>query len=193
MANTNAPVDKNSLAYCTRQVNAARTTVLLLMVLTLANIVLFMVDTDTYLPFCVFVPYYLTAVFMGIDNGFADGEWVIGDFTIVALVITAVVLALYLLCWLLSKKKHGFLTAALVLYIVDTLGVLAVALVIVEDLSVFIFDFVAHGIVIYELVCGVTGAKKMKKLELEAQHPVETEGAWQQTEQDPWDKQDAEQ
>ena len=48
----------------------------------------------------------------------------------VALVIGVILIAVFSLCWLLSKKKVGWMIAALVLFILDTLYLLSMGLAI---------------------------------------------------------------
>lgn len=150
MAKNNTPVDKNSREYLLRQVANGRYSLLLIVILTVVNLIMTILDTNTYFLFSASVPYYLVFVGMGIENGFVDGAWnVKGTLTYTGLVIALVIVAVYLLCWLLSKKRAGWLTAALVLFIVDT-----VALV----------DFLLHIWAIVELVLAVRGSRKLRAL-----------------------------
>lgn len=112
MARNNTPVDKNSREYLLRQVANGRYSLLLIVILTVVNLIMTILDTNTYFLFSASVPYYLVFVGMGIENGFVDGAWnVKGTLTYTGLVIALVIVAVYLLCWLLSKKRAGWLTA----------------------------------------------------------------------------------
>ena len=127
MARNNTPVDKNSREYLLRQVANGRYSLLLIVILTVVNLIMTILDTNTYFLFSASVPYYLVFVGMGIENGFVDGAWnVKGTLTYTGLVIALVIVAVYLLCWLLSKKRAGWLTAALVLFIVDTVALVVI-------------------------------------------------------------------
>ena len=100
-----------------RAISSGRTSLLMILILTVVNLLFTILDLDQYFLFSASVPYYLTMLGKGMDNGFLDGAWDInGTYTITGLVISAVILAVYLLCWLMSKKKTGWLTAALVLF-----------------------------------------------------------------------------
>lgn len=113
MAKNNTPVDKNSREYLLRQVANGRYSLLLIVILTVVNLIMTILDTNTYFLFSASVPYYLVFMGMGIENGFVDGAWnVKGTLTYTGLVIALVIVAVYLLCWLLSKKRAGWLTAA---------------------------------------------------------------------------------
>ena len=115
------PVDKNSPEYLLKQIAGGRYSLLLILIFTVVNLVLLLVDSDRYFLFSASVPYYFTAFGIGMDSALSGG---IGTFTITALVISLLILAVYLLCWILSKKRTGWLTAALVLFCVDTVGLL---------------------------------------------------------------------
>ena len=81
-------------------------------------------------------------------------------FTITALVISLLILAVYLLCWILSKKRTGWLTAALVLFCVDTVGLLFLSYIFETS---NLLDFLLHAWAIYSLANGVYCAGKLKK------------------------------
>ena len=81
---------------------------------------LLLIEADRYFVFSASIPYYLTAFAMGMDSVFSSG---IGTYTIIAIVISVIVVGIYLLCWALGEKKPGWLTAALVLFIHCFIGV----------------------------------------------------------------------
>ncbi len=114
-------VDKNSPEYWTKMIAGGRASLLLIVVLTVVNIVLLLVEADRYFVFSASIPYYLTAFGMGMDSAFSSG---IGTYTIIAVIFSVIVVGIYLLCWALCKKKTGWLIAALVLFSLDTVGLL---------------------------------------------------------------------
>ena len=125
-------VDKNSREYLENKMKSARHSLLLVIIFTIVNLVLLLADGNTYFLFSASVPFYLTVFGMGMD-----AEMGISVFTTTALVISAVILAAYLLCWIFSKRKVGWYTVALVLFIIDT------ALLVLMALS---FDVLADSI-----------------------------------------------
>ena len=93
MAKNNTQVDKNSREYLLRQVANGRYSLLLIVILTVVNLIMTILDTNTYFLFSASVPYYLVFVGMGIENGFVDGAWnVKGTLTYTGLVIALVYL-----------------------------------------------------------------------------------------------------
>ena len=165
MARNNTPVDKNSREYLLRQVANGRYSLLLIVILTVVNLIMTILDTNTYFLFSASVPYYLVFVGMGIENGFVDGAWnVKGTLTYTGLVIALVIVAVYLLCWLLSKKRAGWLTVALVLFIVDTVALVVITFALYDSPMGKLVDFLLHIWTIVELIQAVRGSKKLKAL-----------------------------
>lgn len=162
------PVDKNSPEYLTAQVNGARYALLLVIVFTLVNLVLLVTNSDRYFLFAAAIPYYLTMIATVLD-GVSFG----GSYQITALVISAVILVVYLLCWLLSKKNNHWLITSLVLFIGDTLGLLAVCFLILGEPLSGILDYLIHAWVLYQLIQGVRCSGKLKTARTLGDIPVE--------------------
>ncbi len=151
-------IDKNSREYLLRQMTSARTNLLLVIVFTVVNLVLLLTDGSTYFLFSASVPYYFTAIGMGMDMD-AGGS----VFTVTALVISALILVAYLLCWILSKKRIGWYIVAFVMFILDTvmLVVMAGSLGLLSD---SIVDLIFHAWVLLGLGQALVANKKLKKL-----------------------------
>ena len=158
-------VDKNSAEYLYKQIENGRHSLLLILGFTVVNLLMVVLDSNTYFLFSASVPYYLTLYFKGIDNYFVDGPWTEnGYYTIIALIVSAVILALFLVCWLLSKKRTGWLIPALVLFALDTLALAWCTVNIVNDPAGNIVDFVFHFWAIWELIQAIHCGRKLNKL-----------------------------
>lgn len=167
MAKYKAPESRDSL---TRKVASARHSLLLILIFTVANMAMVMLDTGSNFLFSISVPYYLVMLGKGLDNGFIDGAWdVTGTYTITGLVIAVAVLAVYLLCWLLSKKRNGWLTAALVLFLVDTAALALFTFALYENPAVNFMDGLFHVFIIAELIHAIGACRKLKNLPQEAE------------------------
>ena len=129
---------------------ASRSNLLLALVLTVINIVLLFTESNSMLLFSMSVPYYTVAFSRLLD------------LETVGLIIAAVMLVAYLLCWILSKKRCGWLVAAAVLFVIDTLC-LAGLYILMQDFS-GILDAVIHIAVLYYLFPGISAYKRLKKL-----------------------------
>lgn len=148
----------------------ARGNLLVVVAFTVINMILLITDSNTYFLFSAFIPYLLVGSGMYAGGKFPD-EYYEGDletlesavpaaFTVM-LVIAILIVALYLLCWIFSKKKRtGWLIVALVFFALDTLGMLFLGGVELES----VVDIVFHGWVIVSLVMGVMAGSKLKKL-----------------------------
>lgn len=159
------PVDKNSVEYLQSKVNTGRHSLLLILAFTVVNLLMVVLDSSTYFLFSASVPYYLTLYAKGIDNDFVNGPWTEnGPVTIVALIVSAVILLLFLLCWLLSRKRTGWLVPALVLFILDTLALAWCTLNLVNDPAGNLVDFVFHFWAIWELIQAIRCGSRLKKL-----------------------------
>lgn len=144
----------------------ARINILLIVIFTAINIGLLFIETATYFLFSASVPYWLSIyalLFMGkipVDDGYA--VIAVDDVVSYALLAGAVVIVvLYLLCWIFSKKKVGWLITALVLFSIDTV----VMFVMFDGInSDSIFDILFHALIIVELAMGISAHYKLKKM-----------------------------
>lgn len=154
--------------------NAARGNLLLVTILTLINIVLLAVDASFYFPFSLSLPYYLitgTRLLCGMypeefytELAEITGEPVMTEFLpttvfTVVLVVCVIIIAIFSLCWLLSKKKIGWMIAALVLFVLDTFYLLSMGLMIE-----MLIDIIFHAWVLYSLISGIVAFFKLKSL-----------------------------
>lgn len=151
-------VDKNSPEFWLRQVNTGRHTLIVVMIITLVNMLLVLVEAPIYFLFSASVPYYLTIFGYAMDLELSGGA---GIFTIIAVVVSMAILAVYLLCWINGKKKISWLTTALVLFSVDTLC-LAILAILAEDASC-IMDLTFHALVLAYLGYALSADKKLKE------------------------------
>ena len=125
MQNNQTP--RNPRARAQQQYKIARSNLLIMLVLTVVNIVLLVAEADTMLLFSATVPYYLSAVSMSL---FAEYSQV----AFVGFGIVAVTLVIYLLCWIFSKRHYGWMIAALVFFVLDSIAMIGLY-ILAEDFS----------------------------------------------------------
>ena len=142
----------------------ARNNLLLMLILTIVNIILYVVGSDTMMLFSATVPYF------GVIIGSVSGSQM---FSIFCACIAVAILILYLLCWILSKDHYGWMIAALVLFIIDTLAMIGIYFGMGEISG--ILDVVIHGWVLYYLVIGVKYGKQIKNMPEEPVNDAELE------------------
>lgn len=165
MRKTNNKPDRNSREYLFAQLAGGRYALLLILIFTLVNLLMVMLDADRYFLFSASVPYYLTLFGKAMDNGFSDGAWeVTGAYTNTALIISAVILLVYFLCWFMSRKKPGWLTAALVLFVLDSSALVLFTYVLYGSPMYNIMDIFLHGWGLWQLFQAVKSHKKLKEM-----------------------------
>ena len=148
----------------------ARSNLLLVVLFTVINIILLVTQSNTYFLFSAYIPYAAVTIGMMLCGMFPAeyygedlsgveffGPAVFAIFAGIALVIVA----LYLLSWFLSKKnKMGWLIFALVIFVIDTLGMFAIEGFVLDS----IVDILFHVWVIVSLSMGISACAKLKKL-----------------------------
>lgn len=154
--------------------HSARSNLLIALAFTVLNIVIAFFDGSSYFLFSLFVPYFLVLTGLLItgklsDEWYAEGwedlEFLDSSALVLMTVIAAVILCIYLLCWLLSKKeKVGWLIFGLVLVSIDTALMLLIQGIAVDSL----IDIAFHVWVIISLASGIGAYNKLKKLPDEA-------------------------
>lgn len=144
-----------------------RTSLLFLVIFTIVNFVLFFIN-GSYFLVSVFLPYFIVmigAISSGViyyeGNNYAGFEPLGIPALIISLVFGLLILLLYFICWLLSKKRSGWLVTALVLFSFDTLFLLFFVISGGSILSGFL-DILFHGLVIYELIAALIAWNKIK-------------------------------
>ena len=145
---------------------SARLDLLIVIIFTVFNIVMLFTGSETMMLFSATIPYYAVAIAYFTNLQLGGLEW----FVTGSLIFAFVILAMYLVCWFFSKKRNGWLIAALVLFCLDTV---ATVFLYLGALGEGIMDFLIHGIVIWYLAMGVKAGKQLKTL---PEDVVEAEG-----------------
>ena len=139
--------------------NVCRSNLLFLIIFTIINIVLIATKADLYFLFSAFVPFwiaYLGALFGG-------EAFLSAPVFYIMLAIAFLILVVYFLCWLFSKKHIAWLIVALALFIVDTVCLLALFLLSGDMMSGWM-DIFFHAWVLYYLISGVVAYFKLKRI-----------------------------
>ena len=111
--------------------------------------------SQTYFLFSAQIPSFFVELFMYTEEGgiapFAD--------LIIPIVLGVILTIPYLLCFFFSKKRPGWMVAALVFFVFD-----CIFLVTMYYLSDVILDLLFHAWVLFYLVTGVINGYKLKKM-----------------------------
>ncbi len=156
MKNRNTPAT-NTLEAHIKRYASARYDLLIMIVLTVVNIVMMFTGSESMMLFSASIPYYL----VGSGYWYNDKEMLI-----FGLVVAAVCLIIYLICWIMSKKKYQWLIVATILFILDS-AYMAWIYIASGELESGIFDMVIHALVLYYLIAGIITGKKLKSLKEE--------------------------
>ncbi len=153
--------------------NSARANLILVIVFTLINTILAFTASNTYFLFSLFAPYimvYQSALYTGnMPGAYTDAEMQLTNFLPdsvfhVMLACAGIIIALFVLCWVFSKKnKVGWIIAALVLVIIDTLIFLSYCLTY-DIIGESIIDIIFHAWVIISLIGGISAYNKLNAL-----------------------------
>lgn len=149
---------------------SARHNLLLVIIFSAINILLLATNSGYYFLFSAFVPYILVdygMFFCGFypaeyyDEFYPGMSFLDGSYMSIFAVVAVVILALYLLSWIFSKKNRvGWLIFSLVLFVIDTVAMLYM----IVDFSEYIFDIIFHAWVIISLIMGIVSHFKLKKM-----------------------------
>lgn len=152
---------------------SARSNLLLVVLFTVINVLLPVTQSNTYFLFSAFIPFILMDYGMFYCGMYPDEVYggvpelyVLFDGSVFAVVavICALIVAVYLLCWIFSKKhKIGWLIAALVFFALDTVGMFLFYGVSLDA----ILDIIFHVWVLYYLANGIAAHYKLMKLPVE--------------------------
>lgn len=132
-----------------RVYEGARYAILGLVLITILNAVLALLESDSYYVSSVFASYY------AIWNGIVFGEYSVA----VGILIAAAILAPFAAAFFLSKKNWIWMLVALVLTVLDLVFVIIIGLMY-DVLAYRILDLLAHVLVIVMLVMGVIYGKR---------------------------------
>lgn len=171
----NVQIDPNALlrAKYERNYKAGRSNLLLVIIFTIVSMITFYWN-GSYFLFSAYVPLMVFSVFAAfgwVAGG--DPEMIaeldpetiemiqsVGEFTWVAIgfVIGMLMLAVYFVCWLLSKKHPGALIVAAVLFATD-----CALLLLSFDMSMIV-DVLFHAWAMYYLISAIASHKKLKNI-----------------------------
>lgn len=139
------------------QYASARANLGAVVLLSLVNVGLMVLDAGVSFLFSAVLPQ------VAINYGWYLDAWLGGStYTIIAYAISALWIGAFALCYYLSKKHPGCMTAALVLFCLDCL--VLVYWIYLGFMMEDVLDIVFHVWILYYLIRGVVAARKCKTL-----------------------------
>jgi hypothetical protein len=137
--------------------------------MTLINLGLLLGNGDSYMIFSVSVPYYLTWLGKTLDN-LQNGKY-----TLTGLVIAVVILLVYFLLWVLSKKRGGILWVAVGCLCIDLMVLVWISILLTGSILGNVVDMLFHLVAIYQIGKGAANWKKLKALPPDMMYTVVTD------------------
>ncbi len=140
-----------------RQIISGRSNLMMMMILTGVNILLYTLKTSISFPFSAFLPQL--SLLLGVLNYGETGSVLIlllglGGFVIMA--------GTYILCYVKTKTNYNWFKTALVLFAIDTIAYLYFMLPAMDITT--IINMLFHVWLLYYLVIAVDAGSKLKKL-----------------------------
>lgn len=149
------------------RITGGRSLLLIAVLLSVVNIAMVLLGVDRQFLFSVAAAYYLVIWGVGVDTlASASAEAVIGPWATGALVVAAVILVGYLLCWYFSKKYSGWMIAGLVLLSLDTLALVVISLMLFGNAGYNVVDLCLHIWILFILGMAVRASVWKDRLEL---------------------------
>ena len=140
-----------------RQIISARSNLMMMMVLTGINIILYALKTRISFPFSAFLPEL--SLLLGVLNYRETGNTLILLLGIGGFVILA---GIYILCYIKTKTNANWFKTALVLFAVDTIAYLYFMAPLMDITT--IINLLFHVWLLYSLVLAIDAGSKLKKL-----------------------------
>lgn len=156
--------------------NSARANLLLAMIFTVVNSVLACIGGNLYFLFSITFPYSMVSEgafwtgMMGTPEEYAEIGYTEADllpkwFLLIMIVPAVISLGVYLLCWIFSKKRVGWMIAATAVFVLDTMF-----LIFWYDVDVtMLLDYLFHGWALFIFIRGCIAHFKLKELRAQAE------------------------
>ncbi len=162
------------------QYNSARYNLYLAILFTAINLVLVLIQSDSYFLFSAIIPYYIITMAMFLCGKMPaeyydptyEYEFYDNTIFIIAVIVAVAITLAYLLCAVFSRKKRvGWIIAATALFAIDTVALFWLYGIALDML----LDYLFHAWILYYLIAGLAAHYKLKKLPPETDEPASTE------------------
>ena len=147
-----AAIKKQALKF-----KSARGNLLAVIVFTVINLLLKIAGSSYYFLFSATGPHLVYEIAQELSQ-----EYQSNIFLIIGLVIACVIILLYFICWIFSKRVRSFMLVAFILFSIDIL--LYTWLLLDGFDTSFIIDIAFRGWVFYYLINGVIAFAKLKNV-----------------------------
>jgi hypothetical protein len=133
----------------------SRANLLLVTIVSVVNLFTMALNYSYFL-FSARMPAFILEVIL---SEVPEGETIPFTDLLIPIVIGIIMTVPYLLCWIFSKKRPGWMVAALVFFAID-----CILLLTMYYISAVIVDLLFHAWVMFYLITGVINGFKLKKM-----------------------------
>ena len=133
----------------------ARGNLMLVVIFTAINLLLALLNTGYYFLFSATAPQFIFEICRLVAQELNNNV-----FTIIGIFSAFLIIALYFIFFLLSKRIRAFMLAALIFFSIDSLLFVYVFFLGAFDISM-ILDIVFHGFIMFSLINGVMAWSKL--------------------------------
>ena len=140
-------------ALAEKKYKSSRNNFLLMLGFTVLNVILLIFNSGVMMLFSATIPYYAIALGMMAET---TGQLVFFLSLGIGMIVA------YLICFIFSKKHYGFMIAALVLFVIDTVALIGLYTIALDVSG--IIDLAIHAWVMYYLITGIINGYKLRHL-----------------------------
>ena len=155
MKSSGSPISKNNPAYYHAVYNSARSNLLTMLLFSLINLIFLVVEANTYFLFSSAFSYKIVCL-----GQLYSYYLQTSSFFVMSLILAVVWLLLFFLCWIFSKKRHGWLIFATLLFALDCIFLALSYTIFIFDPSQLL-DILFHIAVMVYLIRGIWAHKKL--------------------------------
>lgn len=138
-----------------QQIQWGRMGILAILAVTLLNQILLLCKVNYHFHFSASLPYYLN---------WLSRQMGLGGFKAMAVILTILVYACYIACWLMSAQRREWLVAALGLYAVDTVLLIILAMTLLANPFSCLLEILTHGVGLALLWWAVWAANQLSRM-----------------------------
>ena len=142
-----------------QHVGLGRTALLVLLVVSLVNQLMLLLKINYHFLFSAGVPYYLN--WMALKLGEHEG---VTFFKVFALLVTLVIFAVYVSCWMFSAHQRRYLKIGLVIYCADTVLLVIFAFALLNNPFSCLLEILTHLVGIVFLYDGYRSAQQLARM-----------------------------
>lgn len=156
-------------------ISRARYNLLFMIFLSIINVYFVLAQGVIKIPFSSSLSTYSAVFSKAVANQSGDES-----FCRVGILLAGVILCVYFACYLLSKKKPLFLFVSFVIFIFDTVFLIAITIILSQLNILTIFDIILHAITLFMLFSAVKSSRKNPKTTEENHNIIDDENEYEE-------------